>query len=137
MQRILHISPPSGGMVTSGMSDNGAIRVLRNDPRRSEYSTGERISGITIGSEHIFWRKGLHLYALPLNTIVRFWRRLEEVSSKTGCCSNDFSVHTLVVLDRGGEVHEMKIGEGLYRHEPERLLERLSQKLPEAVIGKP
>lgn len=91
---------------------------------------------VKAGNEFLFWKEILNWNYVPFNEIERVYRRVEDVSSRTGCCSNDFSVHTLVMVKKDGSIIEAKIGEGLYRHEPEKLIEEIRDMHPEILIGK-
>lgn len=102
----------------------------------NDFNTAEPYAKVKVGDEFIFWKTFLRWKYLPFASIKRAYRRVEEVNGRTGCCSNDFSVHTLIVITEDSQEIEIKIGEGLYRHEPERLIEAISRKHPSVIIGK-
>ena len=108
------------------------------DPTADADFAAARVFGkVRLGTESLFWRRGLRAYRLPLKEIRRAWRRVEEVRAKTGCCSNDFSAHFLMLRLADGTEEKIKIGEALYRHEPEALMEQLKAQCPDLPIGKP
>lgn len=107
-------------------------------PELYEQSRGKAVYGKLIpGDTHLFYRRGMALYAVPYSAIQRWWRRVEEVASRVGCCSNDFSIHKLGLQLKDGSELMLKIGEGLYRQEPERLMEALLERQPQIAVGKP
>lgn len=91
---------------------------------------------VKVGDENLYWKIVLRWYYMPMKGIARAYRRLEEVKGRTGCCSNDFSIHKLMLVDEADGLKEVKIGESLYRHEPEALLEELKKRHPQIAIGK-
>lgn len=91
---------------------------------------------IKAGHEFLFWKELISWNYIPFSEIERIYRRIEDVSCRTGCCSNDFSVHTLIVIRKDGNIIEAKIGEGLYRQEPEKLIEEIREMHPDILIGK-
>jgi len=97
---------------------------------------GRHLGNMTVGTDHLFWKKGLSRYAMPYSDIRRYWRRIEQVNGKTGCCSNDFSMHFLIVRTDEEEL-KLSIGDSLYRQEPEQLMEALAELLPDVPSGKP
>lgn len=108
------------------------------NPELYEQSRNKTAYGKIIpGDSHVFCRQGLRLYAVPYQDIAVWWRRIEEVASRVGCCSNDFSIHKLVLRLSDGSELMLKIGEGLYRQEPERLMEALHAICPHIPTGKP
>lgn len=93
----------------------------------AEFQTAPRFGKVKVGPTHIFWKKLLQWEALDRSEVERFYRRVEEVVGQTGCCSNDFSIHKLMASLKTGETLEILIGDSLYRHEPERLMEALGE----------
>ena len=98
---------------------------------------GVTFGRITVGTTHLFARQGLRLYAVPLEQVHRYWRRVEEAASHVGCCSTDFSMHKLGLQLSDGSRLLLPIGESLYRNEPERLIEALQTACPQAEPGLP
>ena len=86
---------------------------------------------VKVGQKNLYWRGFLRWSYMPMEEVTRIYRRIEEVKGRTGCCSNDFSVHKLIVENRDGESMEVLIGESLYRQEPERLMEKLKEIHPQ------
>lgn len=100
------------------------------------FASAEPFGRIRLAPEAVFYRRGFGWHYVPLTDVVRAYRRVQQVEASTACCTNDFSIHHLILLTAGGERHELLIGEALYRHEPERLLEALSAQHPSITIGK-
>lgn len=101
-----------------------------------DYEAAAPFARIRVGDKFLFYKGLLKWNYISLTEAVRIYRRMEEVRGKTGCCSNDFSIHTLIVALKTGDVMEIKIGEGLYRHEPELLMEELKKRHPAILYAK-
>lgn len=101
-----------------------------------EFRTGQPFGLIRVGKTRLFWRKNLRWRCLPICEVERAYRRIEEVNGKTGCCSNDFSIHKLILVLKNGEKKEVLIGDSLYRREPERLMEAMQQQWTQLIYGK-
>lgn len=100
-----------------------------------EFKNAEPFGNIRLGKNHIFAKKIIRWSYVSLSDVGRAWRRIEEVKGRTGCCSNDFSRHFLMLLMNSGETLKLKIGEEMYRHEPEALMEKLKADNPDLPIG--
>ena len=101
----------------------------------AEYRASEPFGSIRLGDRHIFCRKVLKTQLVDISTVTRAYRRIEEAKGRTGCCSNDFSSHFLMLETASGETLKLKIGEALYRHEPEALMERFKTLYPSIPVG--
>lgn len=114
-----------------------SYRKGENQALDAAFRSAEQYGSVRIGRDFLFCRKIVKWDYIDLERIDRAWRRIEEVRAKTGCCSNDFSRHFLKLLTNSGEEITLKIGEALYRHEPEMLIEAIQRIRPEIAIGKP
>jgi len=103
----------------------------------ADFAAAEPFGNIKLGREAVFCRRLLRWSYVPISGIKRAWRRMEEAKGRTGCCSNDFSSHFLMLETADGEVVKLKIGEEMYRHEPEALMERIAAMHPGIPVGKP
>lgn len=101
------------------------------------FAAAQKYGHICVGGEWIFCRKGLFWYALPASAVVRAYRRVEQVQSHTGCCENDFDIHRLVLQLNDGTQQTLLIGDGLFRHEPEQLIDAMQALWPAMAIGLP
>ena len=101
------------------------------------FASGAPYGKIKVADELLFARKGICWRAIRRADIAQAYRRVQEVRGRTCCCTNDFSIHHLIVLLQDGSKEELLIGEGLYRHEPERLLEEMQRRWPEVAYGLP
>lgn len=110
----------------------GADKALDN-----EFSAALPYGNIRLGSSCIFARRMLRWKYIPYSRVKQAWRRIEEAKGRTGCCSNDFSSHFLMLLTVEGETLKLKIGDEMYRHEPEALIEKLRELQPGIVIALP
>jgi len=102
----------------------------------ADFAAAEPFGNIKLGREAVFCRRLLRWSYVPVSSIKRVWRRIEEAKGRTGCCSNDFSSHFLMFETEDG-VEKLKIGEEMYRHEPEALMERIAAMHPGIAVGKP
>lgn len=100
------------------------------------FSRSQPFGKLRVSDSTLFWKQLLRWHALPVSDLQRVYRRVEEVHGTTGCCSNDFSIHRLVVVRKNGEELPLLIGDSLYRHEPERLMEFIRQHWSGVAIGK-
>lgn len=94
------------------------------------FQQAQRFAKVRISPTHLFWKKGLRRYTLPLSDIVRAWRRVEAVSAKTCCATSDFDIQKLMVVTAAGEQLEILIGDALFHHEAERLFEAMQAAAP-------
>ncbi|MCQ2442767.1 MAG: hypothetical protein MJ077_06575 [Oscillospiraceae bacterium] len=101
-----------------------------------EWKQSQPFGHIRVGTEHLFWKRHFRWYGVSSEAITRAYRRVEEVNGKTGCCSNDFSIHHLILCLRDGQCLELLIGDSLYRHEPEHLIEAMKKNWPQLIYGK-
>jgi len=118
-------------MMTLNLYKKGTVSAMDSD-----FESAAPFGKIKAGKDYIFCRGFIHWTYISFAELSRIYRRVEEVKGKTGCCSNDFSVHSLVCVTKNGESAELKIGEGLYRHEPERLMEYIKEIHPEIEFRK-
>lgn len=101
-----------------------------------EFAAAQPFGKLRLGKNGIFSRRGLRWSYIPVSLIARAYRRIEEVNGKTGCCSNDFSIHKLMLVKTDGELLPLLIGDSLYRHEPEKLMEAMQSQWPALAYGK-
>ena len=100
-----------------------------------EYKEAEPFGNIKLGKTHIFCKKLIKTMYVDIASVTRAYRRIEEAKGRTGCCSNDFSIHFLMLETGNGETLKLKIGEALYRHEPEALMEKFRTLYPSVPVG--
>lgn len=101
-----------------------------------DHADGVWFGNIRVGREFIFVKQFLRTMCVRADEVARAWRRVEQVEARTGCCSNDFSQHYLVMVLKDGSEVKWKIGEALYRHEPEALMEEIVKRWNWVEIGK-
>lgn len=118
------------------MSERMDYKKGQDPAADSDFDAAAPFGKVRVGTVNLYCKGILRWSYLPMEEVVRIYRRMEEVRGKTGCCSNDFSIHTLIVVTKDGTKHEMKIGDGLYRHEPERLMDELKARHPQICYEK-
>ena len=50
-----------------------------------EFQNAEIFGKIKVGTEHIFWKKIVRWYYIPVSELKQIYRRIEQVISRTSC----------------------------------------------------
>ena len=105
----------------------------------AEYRAGRGVGVITLGENHFFFRKFLTLYYIPYQQISRYFRRVETVPARIGCCGGELRVENIVLCAvntagvREREIAQIQLpGEKAARV----LMEELRRLAPHAAAGK-
>ena len=107
---------------------------------RPEFKAGRGIGVITLGERHFFFRRFRTVYYLPYERISRYFRRVETVSTRIGCCTGDVNVENVVICVQGrasGREREVAQIEMPGRKAALALMEELSRRAPNALSGRP
>ena len=117
----------------SGVPDAQTVRAWN-----AEYKAGRRIGIIRLGRQHIFFRKGLTVYAAPYAQISRYFRRVLTVPARIGCCAGgELHIEHLVLCggaSGGRELAQIQVpGERAARI----LMDELRRLAPDAASGCP
>ena len=102
-----------------------------------DYQAAKPFAKMRVGEKNLYWKKLVRWYYMPFEEIRQVYWRIEEVTSYTSCCQTDFSIHKLGIIRQDDAELIVQIGQELYRHEPEKLLEALREMHPEIRIAKP
>lgn len=115
------------------------IRYKKHDDPAMDaaFEAAQPFGHIRVGGGWIFARKGFAWNAVEASQVARVWRRVQQVTGRTCCATNDFNIHHLMLLMKDGTQNELLIGESMYRSEPERLVEVMQAMWPEIAYGKP
>lgn len=100
-----------------------------------EFQQAVKYGKIKLGKDHLFWKKGLKWYVVPLDDAERAYRRVEGVNAKMCCGRADFDIQKLVLLLKDGSRLELLIGDAMPK-EAERLFEQLKATRPNMLFGK-
>ncbi|MDO4475282.1 MAG: hypothetical protein Q4B59_00665 [Lachnospiraceae bacterium] len=98
-----------------------------------EFEAAAVFGKVKIGTEHFFWRKNLRWYYVPAERVTQVYRQIQQVTSHTSCCETDFSIHRLILLSKEGEELSVLVGDSMYRHEPERMMEEIARLHPQII----
>lgn len=102
-----------------------------------EFQEARQLGLVKVGSVNLFWRNKLRWFYLPAAEITQAYRRIEQVESHTSCCETDFSIHRLILMLKDGTELVVFIGESMYRHEPEMLMDEIRKNHPHIEIAAP
>ena len=100
----------------------------------AEYRTGKSCGVIRLGEQHLFFKKLLSVYYIPYGDITRYFRRVEAVPAKIGCCSGEMQVENVVICGGDRELAQIQLPgkkAALF------LMEELARLAPEASVGCP
>lgn len=102
----------------------------------AEFAAGTDYGWVRPGQTVIFWRGGLHWYAVALSEVQRIFRRVEPVYGKLCCGGNSFIMEKLVLILKDGTELELYIGDDIEK-KAIALLDFLKDTHPEILFGKP
>ena len=90
---------------------------------------------VRLGKLGIFWELGFRWYFVPVERIVRVYRRVEDTLTRIGCRPGVVGIQKLVlVLDDGNRL-ELQIGEGNQEETAEALYALLQAMHPQLKYG--
>ena len=76
----------------------------------AEYRAGRRIGVLSLGRRHLFFRKRLTAYYLPYGSIQRYFRRVEAVPVRMGCCGDgELRLENLVLCGQDRELVQIQL----------------------------
>lgn len=106
---------------------------LCSDPGQ-EFDTAARFGNLRLGVKRLFWKRGMKLYHVELDTVRRVWRQEENVYGKLCCGGRSYVIHRLVLkLDDGKEL-PLHIGDDA-KAAAEALLHTIAERFPHIAIG--
>lgn len=88
------------------LKDNGK---LVSDEFTDEYKKGRGYGSVTIGSDHLFIKKGLKAYCIAYNDTDRIFRRVRRVNAQMCCDNGELELEYLVVSADGRELIEAEL----------------------------
>lgn len=100
-----------------------------------EFASSDKYGKVKLGTDHIFWKKGLSWQYVSINEIQRVYRRIAAADTRVGCCSVNFDIQKLVIELKDTTVCELVIGDGMPK-EAELLYSSFKQQHPELSFGK-
>ena len=104
-----------------------------------ERRAGRKIGVISLGAEHLFFRKGLTAYVLPYADISRYFRRVQAIPARIGCCAGELRIENLVlcVADAQGAETELAQIQLPGERAAKAVMQELGRLAPHAVAGRP
>ena len=105
----------------------------------AERRAGRKIGVISLGAEHLFFRKGLTAYVLPYADISRYFRRVQAIPARIGCCAGELRIENLVlcVADAQGAETELAQIQLPGERAAKAVMQELGRLAPHAVAGRP
>lgn len=105
----------------------------------AEYRAGHRVGVLTLGAEHLFFRRGLTVYVLPYTQISRYFRRVLAVPARIGCCTGgELRIeHLVVCCADGGAERELAQIQLPGERAAKAVMEELRARAPGALSGRP
>ena len=88
------------------LRDNGK---LASEQFADEYKNGRGFGSVTIGSDHLFIKKGLKAYCIAYNDADRIFRRVRRVNAQMCCDNGELELEYLVVSADGRELIEVEL----------------------------
>lgn len=102
----------------------------------ADFSQANSYGRVKLGKQAIFWELGFRWYAVPMNRIVRAYRRVEDTLTQIGCRPGVVGVQKLILILDDGSRLELQIGEGDKEEVAEGLYVALQQNQPQLKYGK-
>ena len=102
----------------------------------AEFKGAKAYGNVKPGQSAVFWKSGLHWYAVALAQVQRIFRRVVPVYGKVCCGSRSFIMEKLVLILKDGTELELYIGDDMER-DAVALLNTLQNAHPEILFGKP
>ena len=100
-----------------------------------EYEQALAFGNVRLGEKRLFWKSGMKLYALELDTVARVWRQEENVYGKLCCGGRSYVIHRLVLRLENGRELTVHIGDDA-KDAALALLDALREQFPHIAIGK-
>ncbi len=75
----------------------------------NEYRSSHSYGVATIGSTHLFIKKGLNVYCIAYKDADRIFRRIRSVRAMMCCDNGELEIEYLVVMKDGNELIEVQL----------------------------
>ena len=82
---------------------------LASEEFADEYKNGRGYGSVTIGSDHLFIKKGLKAYCIAYTDADRIFRRVRRVNAQMCCDNGELELEYLVVSADGKELIEAEL----------------------------
>ena len=105
------------------------------DCKGPEYDHALPFGNVRLGVKRLFWKQGMKLCHLELDTVRRVWRQEENVYGRLCCGGRSYVIHRLVLKLQDGKELTLHIGDDA-RADAEGLLAVIAQRFPHIAIGK-
>ena len=106
----------------------------------AERRAGHQIGVISLGAEHLFFRKGLTAYVLPYGDISRYFRRVLAVPARIGrCAGGELRIEHLVLCAADAQGAETELAQIQLPGEraAKAMMKELGRLAPNAIPGRP
>jgi len=101
----------------------------------ADFAAAKAYSKVKAGQQALFWKAGLHWYAVPMSEIQRIFRRLEPVIRRLCCGGRSYYIERLVLILKNGEELVVHVGDDVKR-DAEALFAALQEGHPNLQYGK-
>ena len=105
------------------------------DYKGSEYEHALPFGNVRLGVKRLFWKSGLKLYHVDLDTVRRVWRQEENVYGKLCCGGRSYVIHRLVLKLEDDRELTLHIGDDA-KPAAEALLNAIAERFPRIAVGK-
>ena len=100
-----------------------------------EYEQALPFGNVRLGEKRLFWKNGLRLCCLELDSVRRVWRQEENVYGKLCCGGRSYVIHRLVLQMDDGKELAIHIGDDA-KAAAEALLCTIGKRFSHIAIGK-
>ena len=100
-----------------------------------EYDHALPFGNVRLGGKRLFWKNGLKLYRVELDTVRRAYRQEESVYGRLCCGGRSFIIEWLVLVRSDGSELVLHIGDDV-KKQAEALLEGVKHLHPQIQYGK-
>ena len=100
-----------------------------------EYDHALPFGNLRLSTKRLFWKSGMKLCALEMDTVRRVWRQEENVYGKLCCGGRSNVIHRLVLRLEDGKEQTQHIGDD-EKAAAEALLQVIAERFPHIAIGK-
>ena len=114
---------------------SGSYQKGDNKKADLEFEQSIRYGNVKVGTDYIFFKKGLRWYQAEFGDVRRAYRRIEGVDAKMCCGNVNFDIQKLVRTGKDETQLELLIGEGAWR-EADVLEQVIRERHPEIPFGK-
>ena len=111
------------------------FRQWLSEYKGPEYDHALPFGNLRLSTKRLFWKSGMKLCALEMDTVRRVWRQEENVYGKLCCGGRSYVIHRLALRLEDGKELTLHIGDD-EKAAAEALLQLIAERFPHIAIGK-